>query len=189
MSNFFDQLQQRERDFGLFLDALHQATALIEQHYFQLPVAELEDPVYRERVYCYELYHRLRQVLPNDFNYRLDGELDKSGHPLIHRTLGPVKPDFLVHERGTMDKNLVVVEVKPINLREDGLQKDLQTLQAFIQRAQYYRAIYLIYGDRPRVIQSIRTQIEQQITGIPAGCFYLINHRQPLSPAEIIIQL
>jgi len=189
MLDLTDLHHQREHDFGLFLKALHHATALIEPHYFQLLVAELEDPVYRERVYCYELYHRLRQVLTDDYDYRLDGELDKSGHPLIHHTVGPVKPDFLVHERGEMNRNLVVVEIKPITVREEGLEKDFRTLQAFVSRAQYFRAIYLIYGDDPRVIKNIVTRARNEIKEIPEGSFYLLSHPQPLSPAQIIVQI
>lgn len=184
-----DPHARREQDFDLFLDALRHATSLIEPHYFQLPVAELEDPVYRERVYCYELYHRLREVLPGEFGYRLDGELDKSGHPLIHRTVGPVKPDFLVHERGVMNKNLVVVEVKPITVQKDGLEKDFQTLRDFVSKAEYFRAIYLIYGDGSKVIENVVARARSEIKDLPAGCFYLLAHSQPLSPAEIVIRI
>ena len=46
-----------------FLKLLIEATARVPLHYFQLPVAEREDPIYRERVYCYELYHQLRTLL------------------------------------------------------------------------------------------------------------------------------
>jgi hypothetical protein len=186
----FDDLARRERfenDFQIFLDALQHATALIEPHYFQLPVAQLEDPVYRERVYCYELYHRLREVLPGTFGYRLDGELDKSGHPLIHHAVGPVKPDFLVHERGVMNKNLVVIEVKPITVQNDGLAKDFKTLREFIAKAEYFRAIYLIYGDGPRIIENAVNRAHDEIKDLPAECFYLLAHSQPLSPAEIVI--
>ena len=189
MLNIADPHDQREHDFELFLDALNQATALIEPHYFQLPVAKLEDPVYRERVYCYELYHRLREVLPHDFGYRLDGELDKNGHPLIHRSVGPVKPDFLVHERGIMIKNLAVVEVKPITVQKDGLKKDLRTLHDFVSMAEYYRAIYLIYGDNQGVIKDVVTRVREYFIDLPTGSFYLFVHPRPLSPAEIVIRI
>ncbi|MGD8457430.1 MAG: hypothetical protein PVF83_13695, partial [Anaerolineales bacterium] len=73
-----------EGDFEQFLIMLCVATSNIGEQYFQLEVAEREEHIYRERVYCYELYHQLRVVTPDGFNYQLDGELDKSGHPLIH---------------------------------------------------------------------------------------------------------
>ena len=108
----FDDLARRERfenDFRIFLDALQHAIALIEPQYFQLPVAQLEYPVYRERVYCYELYHRLREALPGEFGYRFDTE------------------------------NAVV-------------------------------------------------KAQSEIKDLPTGCFYLLTHSQPLSPAEIAIR-
>jgi hypothetical protein len=40
-------------------DVLAEATAAIEARYFRLPIAG-GDPIYRERVYCYELYHQMR---------------------------------------------------------------------------------------------------------------------------------
>ena len=189
MINIADPHNQRQHDFDIFLDVLQRATALIEPDYFQLPVAELEDPVYRERVYCYELYHRLRQVLPNDYGYRLDGELDKSGHPVIHHEIGPVKPDFLVHRRGEMNNNLVVVEVKPVTVQKDGLEKDFRTLRDFIIKARYFRSIYLIYGYDDDVIANVAAKAQAEIVDLAAGSFYLLAHRQPLSPAEIVIRI
>lgn len=129
-------------------DILQKATAGIEDQYFQLPVAGQEDPIYRERVYCYELYHQLRSQWPEHSPYSLSGEVDKGGHRLIRGNgLDNVKPDFLVHVPGTMDHNLLVIEVKPVNARDEGIKKDLETLTAFHDYGHYKRALYLIYGD------------------------------------------
>jgi hypothetical protein len=134
---------------------LHQATANIDPQYFQLPVAGQEDPVYRERVYCYELYHQLRLLWPNDSKYVLSGEVDKSGHPLIrHNGLDNTKPDFLVHAPGNMENNLLVMEVKPVNAQRDGIKKDLQTLTAFA-RSGYTFAFYLIYGSDDKAFKKL----------------------------------
>ena len=38
---------------------LQDATAAIGEEYFRLPIHG-SDPAYRERVYCYELYHQTR---------------------------------------------------------------------------------------------------------------------------------
>jgi len=43
-------------------------------------------------------------------------------------------------------KNLVVIEVKPTKARTEEIKKDLDTLTAFLTRAEYYRAINLVYG-------------------------------------------
>jgi hypothetical protein len=73
-----------QEDFEIFERMVAAAASRITMPYFQLPVAELEDTVYRERVYCYELYHQLR-VDWNGFDFSLGGEVDKGGHPLFRR--------------------------------------------------------------------------------------------------------
>jgi len=137
------------KDFNRFMECLKKAGVEMDKHYFQLPVAGREEPVFRERVYCYELYHQLRNALGDDFPYKLDGEVDKAGHPIIRPTLGAKKPDFIVHVPGDMNQNLVVIEVKPITVKDnlEALKHDLETLQAFLYKAKYYRAIMLVYGD------------------------------------------
>jgi len=84
------------------------ASENLSQQYFQLPVAG-EEPQYRERVYCYELYHLWRRNWSNQFQFSLSGEVDKQNHPIIRKK---AKPDYLVHIPGQMT-NLLVMEVKP----------------------------------------------------------------------------
>jgi hypothetical protein len=180
-------IDSKQRDFDIFFDLFLRATVNIGEHYFQLPVAEREDPVYRERVYCYELYHRVREQMPDDYPYRLDGELDKMGHPLIQNSVGGVKPDFLVHERGVMNKNLVIIEVKPINVVRDGIKKDMETLCGFLAKAQYFRAIYLIYGDNGKPLDGLLGIVKEYMTDIPKeSLFYFVQHKRSGTPAEII---
>jgi hypothetical protein len=71
----------------------------------QLSVAGAEARVYRERVYCYELYHQWRCQWANDSRFELSGEADKIGDPIIRRN---AKPDFLVHVPGEMQNLLVL---------------------------------------------------------------------------------
>lgn len=124
------------------------ATQKISQNYFQLPISGLEDPIYRERIYCYELYHQLRSIWPLNCPYELSGEVDKAGHPLIRgNNLDGTKPDLLIHIPGNMAGNYCVIEVKPINTRR-GIIKDLITLTAFRLHAGYSKAIYLFYGNQ-----------------------------------------
>lgn len=66
---------------------LKDATAGIGQGYFHLNV-DGGNPIYRERVYCYELYHQMRLRWPADTEYCLNGEIDKAAHPIL-RTLRP----------------------------------------------------------------------------------------------------
>jgi hypothetical protein len=126
-------------------EILQQATAAIGREYFLLPVHGA-DPVHRERVYCYELYHQMRLHWPAPANcpYRLNGEIDKGGHPYFRNDRSKPKPDLLVHVPGAGD-NYAVIEVKSSRARAHGIRKDLRTLCRFANYG-YRRAIYLVYG-------------------------------------------
>lgn len=123
-------------------------------------------PIFRERVYCYELYHQLRNVLGDDFRYKLDGEVDKSGHPLFPPELARVKPDFIVHDPGNM-KNLVAVEVKSIEVSDYKLRRDVWKLKKLLEMENgYYKAIFLIYGDSENTIpEKIIKKVKKLIKG------------------------
>ncbi len=56
---------------------LAEATSAIEADYFRLPI-DGGIPVFRERVYCYELYHQMRSRWPprSQCRYLLNGEVD-----------------------------------------------------------------------------------------------------------------
>ena len=104
---------------------LLEATAAIAPEYFLLPIHG-GDPVYRERVYCYELYHQMRRLWPQDCPYRLNGEVDKRAHPYFE-VGGQPKPDLLVHQPGT-GENHAVVEVKSSGAVARNIEKDLERL-------------------------------------------------------------
>jgi hypothetical protein len=142
-------LNNLQQDFNRFLVYFNEATRNISQEYMQLPVAGFQNPVsiYRERVYCYELYHQLRIAMGDNFGFSISGEVDKRSHPLIRgRDLTNTKPDLLIHRSGDMGGNLVIIEVKPVKALRNDIQKDLRTLTAFRRHGQYFQAIYLIYG-------------------------------------------
>lgn len=124
---------------------LIEATTAVPSDYIALPVAGVEGTVYRERVYCYELYHQWRQRW-NAPDYTLCGEIDKQGHPVIRSR---AKPDFLVHAQGTMT-NLLAIEVKPSNASVKKMVKDLRTLTHFRRRlgegSNYFAAYFVVYG-------------------------------------------
>jgi hypothetical protein len=126
-------------------EILMAATANIANTYFYLNVAG-GPSIFRERVYCYELYHQLRLRWNDSSAYVLNGEIDKRAHPILQE-LGAdyPKPDFLVHSPGNMNSNYAIIEVKH-SLDANGIRKDLATLDLFLRRAQYMRAIYLFYG-------------------------------------------
>ena len=164
-----------------FLEILSRATAKIPDNYFWLPVADTEKLFYRERVYCYELYHQLRILLDKDEHlrsYSLGGELDKRGHPIIRHYV----PDFVLHKPGAMD-NLVVMEVKPSHAPVAGLHKDIKTLQDFVSpEIGYQCGIQLVYGSTDAAIKRFR----KEITKTNENHLYLVWHQHPGKRAEVI---
>lgn len=164
-----------------FTELLITATSRIIQQYFHLNI-DGGDPVYRERVYCYELYHQLRSVWPDVTKYYLNGELDKAAHPIL-RELGAdyAKPDFLIHTPGSMKGNNTIIEVKSSKAQSNGIIKDLKTLSLFRERVGYKRAIYLVFGyDAAEIVE----QVQQIASGM--HCLQPIElwlHEAPSKPA------
>lgn len=156
-----------------FDDILADATAAIESGFFKLPIYG-GPPVYRERVYCYELYHqmRLRWPSPAICDFVLNGEVDKSAHAVLEELgVDGEKPDLLVHRPGYMRENFAIIEVKHIEAAARNPRKDLDTLALFKSRVGYTRAIYLIYGDEAdeRIVQRVLQAVPQEgnpVTGI-----------------------
>ena len=147
---------QMERGPGLsdwtktFDEILRRASRNVQEQWFQLQISG-GDPVYRERVYCYELYHQMRCRWPKGTDCILCGEVDKRGHPYFGP--GQRKPDFLVHAPGE-DRNYVVIEVKSCKGARDAerIEEDIKTLVEFTRFTDetphpYRRAIYLIFGE------------------------------------------
>jgi hypothetical protein len=109
---------------------LTDATQAIEGWYFLLNIAG-GDPIYRERVYCYELYHQMRLRWPPRCPFFLNGEVDKSAHPILTQLgAGRAKPDFLVHQPGNMEGNHAIIEVKNSFASAAHIRTDLR--QAFV---------------------------------------------------------
>jgi hypothetical protein len=160
---------------------LQDATAAISAEYFLLPIHGA-DPVYRERVYCYELYHQMRLRWPDGCVYRLNGEVDKMGHPYFQDGSAP-KPDLLVHQPGHGD-NYAIVEVKSCQAAVDGIRKDLKTLSRFGNEFGYQRAIYLIYGAAP---DGMLAKVRECAVGVPHHApIELWLHPAPTAPAMLV---
>ncbi len=167
-----------ENNFDSFLRCLGEAGRRMDRRYIQLTVAGSEKPIYRERVYCYELYHQLRCVLGDTSPYVLNGEVDKTGHPIIQKALGAKKRDFIIHVQGKPERNLVVIEVKPVTVKKSlsELRIDVETLKGFLKEAHYEMAIMLIYGDGSGDLpQEIRTELKD----FDEKAILLVWHRGP----------
>jgi hypothetical protein len=138
-----------------FTDVLTHATRDIAPEYFLLPIHGGEAR-YRERVYCYELYHQMRQRWPRESRYFLNGEADKQAHPYFVARGDAPKPDLIVHIPGT-GANYAVIEVKSVMAADAGIRGDLQKLTRFRNEIGYKRALYLIYGAAPaEVLERVR---------------------------------
>ena len=164
-----------------FLKLLTLATERIPAHYFWLPVADTEEVFYRERVYCYELYHQLRKLLDEDEHlrsYSLAGEVDKKRHRIIL----PYVPDFVLHKPGAME-NLVVMEVKPIHVSAEELQKDIEKLKYFVTPdVGYHCGIQLVYGSNDTAIDRFKEEFAK--TNNDRMC--LVWHQHPGKRAEMV---
>lgn len=157
-----------DRDLQLVTDWLLCASSQVPPDYFQLAVAGQEDSEYRERVYCYELYHRWRCHWPDGYPYSLAGEIDKSGHPIIRNA---AKPDFLVHIPGHMN-NLLIVEVKPVQSTWSLMADDLRKLTYYRRNlvpaghpGNYNAAYFWLYGLRTVEWPAFRKQLLKQLGG------------------------
>ncbi len=168
------------------------ATGAIHRDYYLLPMQD-SGTAYRERTYCYELYHQMKAHWPSDLadaQYELGGEVDKAGHRwFAHQTLRNKKPDLLVHDPGDMEKNLVVIEVKAVTARRAQIRADLQKLTAFCGRGKYSRAFYLLYGYQgvrvDRILKMSATLAEGNRTiNLSQIDFYW--HAGPEQPAKLV---
>ncbi|MDT0216582.1 hypothetical protein Q9R35_04535 [Alcaligenes sp. AB3] len=157
------------------------ATASIQKDYFQLQICG-GDPIYRERVYCYELYHQMRLLWPKTTEFCLNGEIDKAAHPIL-RKLGAaqVKPDFLVHRPGCMSGNHAAIEVKSSEAKPKGINKDLINLSLFRDKVRYERAIYLIYGYEAEKTLQLVLEVKEQLDNLLEIEFWI--HKSPEQPA------
>lgn len=159
------------------------ATAAICPQFILLPV-QGQPAAFRERVYCYELYHQLRKDWPDGSPFELNGEVDKAGHRLLRQWQADrCKPDFLVHTPGNMDGNFAVIEVKPCHASAKAIRKDLATLALFsTEEIGYERAIYLLYGERA---EHMARRVRQQVANVPGSDGVEIwIHPQAFRPAS-----
>jgi len=174
-------------EFQTFLSMLEVATSRIAGAYFQLPVSGA-DSMYRERVYCYELYHQLRRI-SGDFPFSFGGEVDKTGHPHFEDgQYARSKPDLLVHEPGSMNRNLAVVEVKRADANRGAMGRDLGKLAWFCDRAAYFGGVFLVYGEAgpPDVLErKIRNAASEASTDMT--CLTCLYHRSVGEPARRVL--
>ncbi|QGQ25820.1 hypothetical protein F1728_25490 [Gimesia benthica] len=157
----------RQTDFELFLKLVKESAPRILEPYFHIP--NIEDSandvelntqwIYRERVYCYELYHQLRCSMTKghafDRSLYLNAELDKAG-TVYSQHIGSLKPDFVLHRPGEGNHNIAVTEVKPITAPIKEIEGDLLKLKIFLDKMGYFGAVLLVYGQKNDKIDAIK---------------------------------
>ncbi len=136
------------------LEKLSLATSRIAKYYFALPVAGLKKPLLRERVYCYELYHQLRSILPTKTQRVLTAETDKRGNPSFTNQ-HPI-PDFIFHQPGFHASNSVAIEVE-CRVNRTHLRKDFRTFRSLKDKG-YRQFILLLFG-----VKDIRWDVLSQV--------------------------
>lgn len=154
---------------------------------------------YHERVFCYELYHKLRILM--------DLEKDEQGNPLyqtkgiflqsevkkteIHeyvervfkvtRLSGDFMPDFLLHTPGNFENQLVVIEAKSNpNLSFDMLKADLLKIQEFINNYKYRKGIFIavnISDEKRNTLVGELSQWHNQNLNTPAQISIIFKNR------------
>jgi hypothetical protein len=81
-------IKDKEECWSEFWNLLLMSIRCIKKPYFQIERDTIEEGsplVWRERAYCYELYHQIRCHLPYDYPYKLHGEIDKKGHQEVNK--------------------------------------------------------------------------------------------------------
>jgi hypothetical protein len=132
------------------------ATQHVGAEYYSIPRDGM-DGHYRERAYCYELYHQMRLGWPclGQQGLLINGELDKSHHVLFKEaSIRDAKPDFLVHSPGNREGNHTIIEVKKSDSGEAKWCNDIETIAAFMKKRtpekylpDYRHGIFLIFGN------------------------------------------
>lgn len=181
-----------EEHYNSLIQVICDSMENIEPKYIKFEVANLEDPIQRERSYCYELYHQIRNRQGQiTGGYTVNPEPNKRNHPIIEGHCGPVDPDFIVHNNGNMGPkdNLAVIEVKTSNGDlTGGINKDLETINcmASIDNG-YFGGVIVVYGDltklrKKNLEKRIKDNVSENINKMT-----LILQNSPEEKAEAIL--
>ena len=146
-----------------YLKLIYDAMVSVETRYCKIAVAESDEEISRERVYCYELYHQMRKLQERRnsaqlYGKRVDesqivinGEIDKAGHPVIIQNFNP---DFVIHRQKIMDNNICVVEVKT-NYSKSGITKDFGTITCMMNCYRYECGVFIYVGEKIDCVKAV----------------------------------
>lgn len=157
-----------------YLKLIYTAMGKIKSDYFFVAETGRRLPIARERVYCYELYHQMRclegaqPMEDGAVNCVINGEIDKSGHPIIKENFNP---DFVIHCQGEMSKNLCVVEVKT-KYNKAGVEKDFNTIKCMMHCYHYTFGVFIITGE---TIKTFKAKLD---TGLLESIPKIVDHSE-----------
>jgi hypothetical protein len=173
-----NRIEDIQNDLNNAMDLIIHATSKILKDYFNPELWRI-GLGYRERIYCYELYHQMRTEMENiqfSVPYVINGELDKAG--TYQGIL--LKPDFIFHIPGDTEHNLLAIEVKRgPQLKMLSLRKDISNLNFLINELGYEKGIMLIFGPLNILTRSyIENSSLKDIT--------FLHHEFPSKPAKVV---
>lgn len=132
------------RDIDSYLNLIIEALGQMEHSYFKLQT--MHKPIVRERVFCYEFYHKIRclQEQSNKTELMLNGEIDKRGNESFKKE----NPDFVFHAPESNKVNTLVVEVKGKldNRAKRGIIKDFKTISNLMKYNHYKKGVFILYN-------------------------------------------
>lgn len=179
----------------MILDAL----AGIDRNYYSLQTASNIKPIIRrERIFCYELYHRMRciqEAKPEEYKFKINAEPDKRGHSEFNGE----NPDFIFHQQETMNNNLLVLEAKTHSEKnKNDIEKDFLKLKCFIQCYMYKWGAFLYFGgnqvefSKKMKVCLLRLRLDEEITKNKetfkvADRIYLLCRKDSEDKSEMIL--
>ncbi len=115
-----------------FIKFIKESLESVEQKYYSIPIAHHNKEIIRERMFCYEFYHQMRLKQKPNSPIQIHGEIDKNGYPKEYN-LKRRNPDFIFHQSGNQEKNMVIMEVKG-RIHGPAIKKDFETITHFLNK-------------------------------------------------------
>ncbi len=132
-------------EYMTYIEVIRNALSMVASEYYKVRTTYDLSGIVRERVFCYELYHKIRCLLRPDEALVVHAEVDKSGHKDF-RPEDQKNPDFVFHVPGEHRRNTLVVEVKGTICRLSGILKDFRTLERFMSTYGYEAGVFILYN-------------------------------------------
>jgi hypothetical protein len=181
--------------FDIFYTALNDAIVRIEKTFYNVKLVYFNQTIYRENVYCFELYHQLRKLLADEYIYSLSGKVDKASHPDIVERCLEFECDFLIHQPGVVssEASLAIMNVCSLDTafryHETLIEKFKQMNCATSVKDGYYRGIMLIYGnDKADLDRGIYDLYKNYCRDAYQRVLLLYHNKINEKPVKIIIE-